>query len=294
MIVLALTISYNILPRSSMITYSSMSMVSNSPGMSTMNTSLLSCTSIYDVISTNSNATIGYVVLLCWYPYCFFCPSNHACPLKFLPHFSLSNISNSRTSSFYFSVVLATFMGAKLIFVCSWFSYFSTSASPTFLNLRSPPFTNIPPLHSLLSVSVFSHPLHSDSLVLLFSVFISAVQLVVQFGYYVHHLQVYLILLFFSCYNIHLRCYCLHVIYIALLESWLPLLYFQRAILCCQLPLLCFPCLIFICSTCCDVIFYCVQDFCFFKGSHSWYLVYSIVIRHLLFVIFCNVVCGEE
>ena len=89
--------------------YLSMSVVRYDPGMLTTTVSLLSCASIDDVISTNSNDTVVNVASLFCDPSCY------------LTILSLNNISDSSVYSFYFLVMFATFMGAKLLFVCIWF-----------------------------------------------------------------------------------------------------------------------------------------------------------------------------
>ena len=138
MLGLVFAISSTSLLHSTIIISFSMAAVRNYPGMSTTATSLLVCVSITDVISSNSNATVVYVAPFFWDPYCYFRLSLNACPLTFPLRFSLSNISDSRESSFYFLLVFATFLGAKVLFVCSWFSSFSNTISPTFLFLFSP------------------------------------------------------------------------------------------------------------------------------------------------------------
>ena len=132
------TISSATLLCSTLMTSLSMSVVRNSPGMLTTATSLLLCALISDVISTNSNATVGVVSSLFWDPYLYFWTSVHARPLTVLTRFSLRIISNFIVFSFSFSLVFAIFMGSKVLFVCSWFSYFSTYAYPKKLNLLIP------------------------------------------------------------------------------------------------------------------------------------------------------------
>ena len=131
-------ISSSSLPRSTMMTFLSMSAVSNYPGILTMSISLLPCASIADVISINSNATAGYVVPFFCDTYRCFRTSAYDTPLTVLLHFSLGKIVESRASYFSLFLMLAKFMRAKVISVCSWFSYFSTATSPTFLDSLSP------------------------------------------------------------------------------------------------------------------------------------------------------------
>ena len=135
MLGLVLTISSSSIPWSNMMTSLSIYAFINAPVMLTKATSLLSCASIYYVIITNSNSTVGDAVSFFWNPSSYFLPSAHARPLTVLSRFSLRNIINSSASYFSFSLMSATFLGDKVILVYIWFSYFSTDATPTFLKL---------------------------------------------------------------------------------------------------------------------------------------------------------------
>ena len=132
------TISSASIHCSTIMTSSPMSTVSNYQVILTTATSPLSCASISDVISINSNATFGGVLLFFWDPSHFFKLSAHAFPLTFQPYLYLRKISDSSAYSFSLSLMFATFVGAKVLSVCSWFSYFSTATSPTFLKFLIP------------------------------------------------------------------------------------------------------------------------------------------------------------
>ena len=135
MLGLVFTISYISIPCSTTMTSSSIYAVRNAPGMSNTATPLILYASISDVTSKNYNDTVGYVASFFWDPSWYFWPSVHDCPLTVLLNLSLRKIIDPSAYYFSFSLIFTTFMGEKVILMCSLFSYFPTAASPNFLNL---------------------------------------------------------------------------------------------------------------------------------------------------------------
>ena len=132
------TISSDSLPHSNMMTSLYMSTVSNAPYVSNTHISIISCVSISDEIRTNYRATVGDVASFFCDPSRCFRPSLHVHPLIGPFRFYLKNINNYSASSVCWSLMSDSFIGEKVIFLCSCFSYFYTSTSPTCLNLLIP------------------------------------------------------------------------------------------------------------------------------------------------------------
>ena len=93
MLGLVINISSTCLLQSTMMKSSSMSAVRNAPVMSIMSTSLFLCTPSTDMISNDTNSTVGGVASLFLDPSLWFWPYVHARSLTALPRFYLRKLA---------------------------------------------------------------------------------------------------------------------------------------------------------------------------------------------------------